>query len=301
MSTDRPPADSDPLRDPRFEAGWQALSRENPPPALDARILAAAHRAVGAAPQRADVREATRPERWWWPLAAAASIGAVAFGILQVIGPDRAEVTLTERAVVSDAPMELSRPAAPTPAAPTAPPPAAPGAALPAETAPASAPVAAPPGSRRRDTGVDTAAPAPPRPKAAPLPAPVAPPMPAAVPEPAPPASPAPARDAAAAREAVGASAVGGVAPAVPRATAPTVAPAAPNAVSPAPAAGALRAEAQRKATAPLPVDEWLARIRKLRAEGNADELAREIAAFRAAYPDEERRLQEELARPLPK
>jgi hypothetical protein len=107
------------------------------------------------------------------------------------------------------------------------------------------------------------------------------------------------ARDAAAPRETAGASAVGGVAPATPQATAPA-APAAPAAVAPAPAAAALRAEAQRKTNAQLPIDEWLSRIRKLRAEGKTDELAREIAAFRAAYPNEERRLQEELGRALP-
>ena len=87
----------------------------------------------------------------------------------------------------------------------------------------------------------------------------------------------------------MGKAAVGGVAPAPAASPAPA---------APAPAA-ALRAEAQRKTTAPLSIDEWLARIRKLRAEGPAEELAREIAAFRAAYPGEEKRLQEELARPL--
>lgn len=233
MTSERPPSDSDPVRDPGLDAAWNALSREEPPDALDARILAAAHRAVGAAPQRTEVREATRPERWWWPLAAAASIGAVAFGLLQVIGPQSADVPLAERAVVSDVPMQ-SLPSAP--------------------------PAARPALEQAR----------------------VAPPMPATAPEPAPSAPPALAQDAAAPREAMGKAAVGGVAPA-PAAAAP---------------ATALRAEAQRKSTAPLPVDEWLARIRKLRAEGRTDELAREIAAFRAAYPGEEKRLQDELARP---
>ena len=64
--------------------------------------------------------------------------------------------------------------------------------------------------------------------------------------------------------------------------------------------AAAPRAETARKASVPLSIDDWLARIRKLRIDGSADELAREIAAFRAAYPNEERRLAEELTRPLP-
>jgi fused signal recognition particle receptor len=153
-----------------------------------------------------------------------------------------------------------------------------------AESPRASAPIAPAAEVRQRDTRADTAS--PPVTKSAPTRAPVAPPMPAAIPEPAPSAPPALAEDAAAPREAMGKSAVGGVAPA--------------PAASPAAAAPAtLRAEAQRKTTAPLPVDEWLARIRKLRVEGRADELAREIAAFRAAYPGEEKRLQEELARPV--
>lgn len=271
MTPDRPPPDSDPPRDPRFDAAWSALSREEPPTALDARILAAAHRAVDAGPKRTDVREATRPERWWWPLAAAASIGAVAFGILQVIGTDQADAPLAERAVVSDAPVQSV--------------PSAPAAAPAAESPRSSAPIAPAAELRQRDARADTAPAPPPVAKSAPTRAPAAPPIPAAVPEPAPSAPPALAQDAVAAREAMGKATVGGVAPR------PAASPAAA-----APAA-ALRAEAQRTTTAPLPVDEWLARIRKLRSEGRAEELAREIAAFRAAYPGEEKRLQEELGR----
>jgi hypothetical protein len=271
MTPDRPLPDSESLRDPRVDAAWSALSREEPPAALDARILAAAHRAVGAGPQRAEVREATRPERWWWPLAAAASIGAVAFGVLQVLGPQPSDVPQTERAVVSDAPVQSPQS---TPAAPPA-----------AEPPRASAPVAPAAELRQRDTRADTAP--------ALKQAPVTQPMPAAVPEPTAAAPPALAQDAATPKEAMGKAAVGGVAP-------PPAA--SPAAAAPAAAfrAEAQHAEAQRKTTAPLPIDEWLARIRKLRAEGRAEELAREIAAFRAAYPGEEKRLQEELARPLP-
>lgn len=77
-------------RDPRFDAAWAAASNEEPPPSLDAAILAAARREVGARPRPAEapVPEATRPERWWFPLAAAATIGAVALGLLQIVGRD---------------------------------------------------------------------------------------------------------------------------------------------------------------------------------------------------------------------
>jgi len=78
--------------DPRFDAAWASVSNEEPPPALDAAILAAARREVGARPRAADapVPEATRPERWWFPLAAAATIGAIALGLLQIVGRDDA-------------------------------------------------------------------------------------------------------------------------------------------------------------------------------------------------------------------
>jgi hypothetical protein len=46
---------------------------------------------------------------------------------------------------------------------------------------------------------------------------------------------------------------------------------------------------------APLPVAEWLALIRKLRADGRVDDAARELAAFRLAHPDEARRLPDDL------
>ena len=70
------------------------------PPAADAAILAAARRAVDAGPRR--VAEATRPERWWAPLAAAATIGAIAIGILQLAAPDK---TAAPPGIVSDMPV----------------------------------------------------------------------------------------------------------------------------------------------------------------------------------------------------
>ena len=100
MST-RPSDDSRaPLHDPAFDAAWRAVSSEMPPPAADAAILAAARRAVDTGPRR--VAEATRPERWWAPLAAAATIGAIAIGILQLAAPDK---TAAPPVIVSDMPV----------------------------------------------------------------------------------------------------------------------------------------------------------------------------------------------------
>ena len=89
-----------PERDPVLADAWRAHSAEMPPAELDAAILAAAHRAVGSAPQGSAQRaaagtqspDATRPQRWWMPLAAAATIGAIALGILQTV-PQEPPVT----------------------------------------------------------------------------------------------------------------------------------------------------------------------------------------------------------------
>ena len=140
--------DDDPLlRDPRFDRTWRAVSAEEPPAALDDALRAAARREVGAQPRplATDVREATRPERWWFPLAAAATIGAVAFGLLQIVGQDRLAGETAPAGVVSDmaapAPLPESRD---TRAGSTAPVPAA-AAPPPTQTTPAAAPAAASP------------------------------------------------------------------------------------------------------------------------------------------------------------
>jgi len=99
--------------DPAFDAAWRAASSEAPPPALDAAILAAARRAVDAGPQR--TRDALRPGRWWWPLAAAATIGVLAIGILQLAPPDQLGAPGAASEVVSDMPALKPAPA-PVPA-----------------------------------------------------------------------------------------------------------------------------------------------------------------------------------------
>lgn len=96
----------DSQRDPALERAWRAHSSETPSPELDRSILAAAHRAVDSRPTRSD---ATRPQRWWMPLAAAATIGAVVVGILQVAPLDQDAMAPT---VVAMAPSKAPTPAA---------------------------------------------------------------------------------------------------------------------------------------------------------------------------------------------
>jgi hypothetical protein len=87
----------DDLHDARVDSAWRAASREEPPHALDDAIRAAARREIGAGPRSGearapgDVPQSLRPERWWWPLAAAATIGVIAIGLLQIVEPERVE------------------------------------------------------------------------------------------------------------------------------------------------------------------------------------------------------------------
>ena len=101
------------LRDDAVVRAWREHVRDEPPPALDDAIRAAARRAVGAKPRETPfVAEARKPWRWWMPLAAAATIGAIAVGVLQNLPQDVSEPT-----VVSDAATaRRAPPAAPPPA-----------------------------------------------------------------------------------------------------------------------------------------------------------------------------------------
>ena len=94
--------ESDP-RDDALAKAWRAQSQDLPPPALDATILAAAHRAAGSGPRDTgkQAMEATRPQRWWMPLAAAATIGVVAIGILQIAPQAPVDIVVGERAEVA--------------------------------------------------------------------------------------------------------------------------------------------------------------------------------------------------------
>jgi hypothetical protein len=69
--------------DPELDATWRTASREQPPAALDDAIRAAARREVGAKP--GGFGAAPR----WWPLAAAATVAAIAVGIVQMTPPEQ--------------------------------------------------------------------------------------------------------------------------------------------------------------------------------------------------------------------
>jgi hypothetical protein len=366
--------DPNDVRDPRVDAAWRAASREEPPKALDDAIRAAARREIRAGPRSADaptpaVPSALRPERWWAPLAAAATIGMIAIGLLQLSNPERAGIPANDKVIVSDMPAaptdakvhgesaredaaqaaapvlaasssaaataptvraasgELRERSAPTPSM-SVPPPA------PAlrKDARASAPIeeraavntapAAQTGVGRESGVVAAEAPAPSPPVAEPFPADAmkresktsladsaAPPasMPAKADtegqtsgklaaEVAPLARNESARDAQ-------------------RAAAPVAQFATPSPPAMRPKeAGAARAQAvaasssdstdaRARAPAKLAAPDWISLIRKLRDEGRIDDAAKELAAFRAAYPDHERLLPQDLRdwKPVPR
>ena len=354
--TMRPP---DELDDPQFDRAWGHASNEEPPAALDDAIRAAARRDVGARPYDvASVPEATRPERWWFPLAAAATIGAIAIGLLQLSTSDRI-ASHDEPRVVSDVPpgaKELPPPSAPAPSPKVEP-------ASPATEAPkqaeSSAPVARPKPQAQppRDAlaareskratkapaGVASNAASAKRADTGPEPFPAATPAPAAPPAPAPskaeasasvessdsqprittqsiplerpaPAATGEARAMMKSRAAPSAdesnkAVAGALAPerseALP--STPPVAGAPPMA-TPQRAASALAAdrvdpvEARARERATMPLDRWIALMRRLRDEQRLDELAKELAAFRSLHADANELLPPDLrdVRPLP-
>lgn len=310
------PRHDDPLpRDPRFDEAWASVSDETPPPALDAAIQAAARREVGAGPRDSGtaVAEATRPERWWFPLAAAATIGAIALGVLQVVGPDGVFGDGAPR-IVSDLPGESSaaRSSAPAPA-PIAPPrssapPQIVGPGVPPPASDRSPSHSAAPLPRAPEDTVRSA----PRPGSPPAAAatgkaealprdPASPPAGAVAREPGanavtdaardahPPAlrfvpSPAPLPDRA--PEAATAPTAAGASPPMSRERTAAPATAAKLAATPPERARADAAPDARAPGAPLPVPEWIALIRRLRDEGRTDDAVKELAAFRRAHPD---------------
>jgi len=174
--------DPDP-HDDVLAAAWRSQSEDQPPPALDATILAAAHRAVGSGPRGASAhaREATRPQRWWMPLAAAATIGVVVIGILQVAPQAPFDTVIGERA---DFPERAARKAE----APSVAPPVSSNATAPVVTPPGPAVEQAPaPSPTRESVPVPAISPTPPVAVAVPAPVPaISPTSPVAVAVPAP-------------------------------------------------------------------------------------------------------------------
>jgi hypothetical protein len=323
-----------PDRDPALDAAWKAHSTELPPPRVDAAILAAAHREARTRPQAVGNDEgaghARGPSRAWWGLAAAATIGAIAFGVLQIapppIGTDQSAKVATdvppkeaERAPPADKSRDAPAPLAEAPRSPADTPAATRegdrGAAVtrapdpaPSPSAPANTQRAAEPKQRRADAAERQREPAvaPPVPGARALPeAPAAAPAPAspdadmtaprAFPGDTPPpsAATAPASPPAERAKSETAAAGGDIRR---RESRGPVAAMAPPAAEPAPRAQADSA-AQGTTTAPVAKMQvrapaaWIERIRMLHAEQRFDEAARELNAFRDAYPDADARL----------
>ena len=319
------------LDDPALAAAWRAQANEAPPPALDAAILAAAHRAVKSAPAKIGPGgEATRPWRWWMPLAAAAAIGVVAIGVIQQMPPAQDPAG----AIVSDTPpgapgsapaKERKAEAVPAQAAPpgvseTTPQAAAPEPAkrtrtetaraqavpqappLPAQRQEPSRPIAGFAAEAERDALRDAApraaTPEPfPARKDAPAAQNVAPATPPLPPMTAPAQRPAPAT-APDTRKAQTADAFAAPETAGRRAAVPAAAPSATAKVErggAGQAAGALAVPAPPAASAdaatPHSTDEWIAHIRRLRAEGDETAARRALADFRIAFPDADARL----------
>jgi hypothetical protein len=317
-----------PERDPALDAAWREHSAELPSAALDAAILAAAHRAVGSGPKEASkaAAQATSPQRWWMPLAAAATIGAVALGILQT-APQQDAITTP---AVSDAPGP-ARAIERASVAPSAPPPTTAPSALRDElpaanrkqapavenepaAPPASAAVHAKPAAKVNATpatsATDSIAPKQSRMTAAPEAQMAAAPAPQAFPaEKKAESAESDFKDRArmAPKLATAPLAAADAPPAPPAAASPMsetaradvrqryeVQPSAPMATG----AVALGKNVARKDAAAAPavdIDAWVARIRKLHDEGKLADAAKELVAMRAAVPDADARLPREL------
>ena len=99
---------NEPERDRRIDAAWRAASREEPPAEIDAALRAEARRAVGAAPGK------KRNKHWWYPLASAAMVAALAVAIVQLTPPEQVSPTVVAdmRVAPSAAPKEVAPPAA---------------------------------------------------------------------------------------------------------------------------------------------------------------------------------------------
>jgi hypothetical protein len=288
------PRDRAALSDPRVDAAWRALSSEEPPKSLDAAIMAAARREVGAGPQEIAPRETMADRRRWWPLAAAATIAAIAVGVLQFTTPDQIGAPASDKTVVTDVPAPATRsvPASAAQSVPDMPTtlsrpeetkPEA-GNALRAEHAPtradsprrqAATPESRAPSKRELAAG-DTSAMAEPFPAAPTQPAVAAAPV-GILAAPAPPPASAPLLSAQRAQESASAQ------------PAPLAKMAAGR------AADGRADEARAKDHGPLPVAEWIALIRRLRDEGKSADAAKELTAFRVAHSEHEKLLPPDL------
>lgn len=286
-------------RDRRVDAAWSTASREEPPPALDAAIRAAARRAIDAPSSR------KRREHWSYPLAAAATVALLAVAIAQLTPPERvAPMSAADRAVApGEARKDVERQSAAADATPSTQPAAAPASAQsPPEYAsprPASSgvrrvrPAAAAPGPAQRKQEQEAAVAAKAAESAQDKLASAAAKMPAANTAPSAPAvAPVPIASprrepfpAVTSAESVRRDAyLEGGGPA-------GNSPATGEAPEQAQARGGLATAKVTRADEPgvegasaRSVEEWIKRIRDLKSEGRLPEAAKELAAFRAFY-----------------
>jgi len=279
--------------DRQIEAAWRAASRDQPPVALDDSIRAAARRAVAAAPGK-------KPKSWWrvkthWlPLAAAAAVAVIAFGIIQ-LSPEE-QITPTMIAEQSPLPHGVGTDASKLPP---------PDAVEQDMRRPAPEPFAAPPARRDRGSATDPIAKQRAEEER----------QVAAAPERA--LAPSSKAGAATSGKALTHSEPfpaqqSDVAGNNPTVTTPAAAPrlsAIPPSEAPSEAYGQLGAQTenkqarselskpaavgttQAKNAAPRPAEEWIVLIRRLRSEGKTDEAAKELQAFRAAYKEQAEQL----------
>jgi resuscitation-promoting factor RpfA len=105
--------------DAALDRAWHQLSDEQPPPSLDAAIIAAAHKSIQGRDDRAQVIHARpRYRSWltrWQPLAAAAAVAGLAFVLVQSLPRDRdvapstrMEGPATTPAAAQEKPIDLS-------------------------------------------------------------------------------------------------------------------------------------------------------------------------------------------------
>jgi len=261
--------------DPRVSAGYQALGREHPPEALDAAILAASRRAVGAGPRRGPLR------RWALPVSIAAVVVLTMSLVVRIelerpdletatpvpVAPQVLEEKAAQRADKKEADAALAKRNAQPAAKPKS-------QAL--EAAPAPAPSAPAEVERARGEGQVMRAPA------APAPAPAR----QFVPEP--PAAGAPAPAASSAPSALGAASAPAGASEAPAARLSSENEGAGRTANQAALEDRAKASADTVGKRDESPRAWLERIARLRREGRVKEADESLADFRKRYPDYE-------------
>jgi hypothetical protein len=302
-------------RDREIDAAWRTAGREEPPAALDDAIRAEARRAVGAGPSEARRR---RLRQLRYPFAAAATVALLAFGIAEMTPPDEvAPSAVSDQSAAARAREGAEKAFAPPPAPATVassphepapgakPPQSSTGNAAPPPGAPAQAPLRSAATKRAQTSSTEqeakneasrkesgerfAAAPPPTEPSSATRPQAQAGPPPAGASTAKLAQNEPPRTDAAAGKPAQNV-------PPSPAADArrdiyarTPAQPAAATAVGEirnraAPATASNLDELKARDAGAESVEAWIARIRELKASGQADALAKELAKFRTTF-----------------